>query len=214
MPLGEKLRQFGQNKFGTAKALAEALGMEPGSFHKYLQGTRKPGTEILQKLLSFGCDLNWLLTDNDARNYENLEKEKSIQEVAKTYEDTSCTLKLRQYTAEKELYYFSVLHKYNYLYIVDSLSGKNMSPLINIGDNVITDTRIYPESGDLVLCKLKDNLTDEFRYIIRYYKEMINNNIVVFHGLNPEDSSIYIDMSSLLFVHKIVLIRYPVDGRL
>lgn len=214
MLLGEKLRQFGQIKFGTAKALAEALGMEPGSFHKYLQGTRKPGTEILQKLLSFGCDVNWLLSDDDNRSYEEHEKEKIIKEVAKTYDESGTTIKLKQYTDESELYYFSLLRKYHYLYIIDSLSCANMSPLLNSGDNIVTDTRIDPESGDLVLCKLKDNLTGEFRYIAKYFKEIINNNIAVFHGLNPADSTIYIDMSSLSFVHKIVFIRYPIDNRL
>ncbi len=214
MTSNQKLRAFGEGKFGSIKAFAEALEMKPPSIQKYLAGESMPGFFILQRLVKYGCDVNWLLSDDDNRSYEQLTEEKIIREVAKTYDESGTTVKLKQYTDESELYYFSLLRKYHYLYIIDSLSCANMSPLINAGDNVVTDIRIDPESGDLVLCKLKDNLTGEFRYIIKYFKEIINNNIAVFHGLNPADSTIYIDMTSLSFVHKIVLIRYPVDGRL
>lgn len=36
--------------------------MQPPALQAYLNGSRKPGTEILQKLNLMGCDINWLLT--------------------------------------------------------------------------------------------------------------------------------------------------------
>lgn len=220
MDIHQKLRQFANAKFDSIKDFAKALGMEAPSLQVYLRQpdsdsrSSKPGYPILLRLRNLGCDLNWLFDDDDVRTFEDQQKDSSIKEVAKTYDESGTTVKLKQYADESELYYFSLLRKYHYLYIIDSLSCANMSPLLNAGDNVVTDIRIDPESGDLVLCKLKDSITGDFRYIIKYFKEIINDKVAVFTGIDPTISPIYVDVGAIIFVHKIVLIRYPVDGRL
>jgi len=41
------------------------LGMKPPSLYVYLNNESIPGGEILKKLQDLGCDINWLLSDDD-----------------------------------------------------------------------------------------------------------------------------------------------------
>jgi len=74
MLLGEKIRFFGDQKFGSIKKYAEALDMKPSSLQKYLNGDREPGTGILKKMLNLGCDINWLLDEDSSLVKEKQEK--------------------------------------------------------------------------------------------------------------------------------------------
>lgn len=64
MKIGEKIRYFGETKFGNVTGLASAMDMKPPSLHKYMNGEREPGYGILKKLLILGCDINWLLDES------------------------------------------------------------------------------------------------------------------------------------------------------
>lgn len=61
-----KLKAFGDAKFKTLKEFAEALEMSsPALKSSYLNGRSIPGGEILAKLMKLGCDIKWLLSDNE-----------------------------------------------------------------------------------------------------------------------------------------------------
>ncbi len=207
MTSNQKLRAFGEGKFGSIKAFAEALEMKPPSIQKYLAGESMPGFFILQRLVKYGCDVNWLLSDDDNRSYEQLTEEKIIREVAKTYQDSSYTVKLNKYEAN-ESEYLSFLPKYNRIYIIDSGCTKDMEPLLKDGSKIITDIRLDPEQGDLVLVSFFDNISNEHKYICKYFKEMLNDSIAVFWNPVKENSEIFIGMNTLQFVHKVVFIGY------
>jgi hypothetical protein len=63
MTIGEKIKDFGINKFGSVKAFAEALGWHPSSLYTYFDDRSMPGAPLLIKLGEWGMDLNWLLLD-------------------------------------------------------------------------------------------------------------------------------------------------------
>ncbi len=60
--VGSRIKHFALYKFGTVKNLAEFLKMDPRNLDKYAQDKMAPGTPLLLKLFSLGCDLSWLLT--------------------------------------------------------------------------------------------------------------------------------------------------------
>lgn len=62
MSIGERLREFGLEKFGSIKEFAKAMRMSPPSLQQYLSDRREPGTPVLQKLIKLGCDVEWLMT--------------------------------------------------------------------------------------------------------------------------------------------------------
>ncbi len=65
MDFGQKLKLFAKKNFGSLSALAENLGMSIGHLSQYVNGVNKPGFDFLSKLQTLGCDINWLLSDDE-----------------------------------------------------------------------------------------------------------------------------------------------------
>ena len=60
---GDRLRQIAKQMYdGNQSNLARALGMKPPSFSKYVQGNRRPGAAVLERLSRLGVNLHWFLT--------------------------------------------------------------------------------------------------------------------------------------------------------
>lgn len=60
--IGERIRAFALDKYGKINDFADALGMGAPNVQAYMRGARKPGSSVLQKIQSLGCNLDWLLT--------------------------------------------------------------------------------------------------------------------------------------------------------
>ena len=65
MSLGSKIKEFGEKKFSSMKEFAEALGIKREQLYPYFNGKVLPGSEFLLKLKNLGCDINWLLSDDE-----------------------------------------------------------------------------------------------------------------------------------------------------
>lgn len=59
--LGQRLKTFAQERFGSVQGLSDATGIGRTQISSYTSGARSPSVEILEKLLAVGCDLNWLV---------------------------------------------------------------------------------------------------------------------------------------------------------
>mgnify|MGYP001568720251 CR=1 FL=1 len=84
--MGDRIRKFGLEKFGSIKEFAEAMGMSPSNLQAYLQDRREPGTPILKRLIELGCDMDWLFTgenNNDKRLKIIEEQSQQIKELEK-----------------------------------------------------------------------------------------------------------------------------------
>lgn len=64
---GDRLRTVADRLHGGNKSeLARSLGMQPSSFSKYLDGDRRPGAVVLEKLSRLGVNVDWVLTGEGA----------------------------------------------------------------------------------------------------------------------------------------------------
>jgi len=66
MSIGSKIKEFGKKKFPSMREFAEALGIKREQLYPYFNGKVLPGSEFLLKLKNLGCDINWLLSEDDA----------------------------------------------------------------------------------------------------------------------------------------------------
>lgn len=60
---GERFRRIANELFdGNKSELARSLGMQPSSFAKYTDGSRRPGSKVLKRLSRMGVNINWFLS--------------------------------------------------------------------------------------------------------------------------------------------------------
>lgn len=60
-----KLKEFAKQK-GGVNQLAMITNITQTQLSQYISGTREPGKAILEKIKKAGCDMNWLLNNDDA----------------------------------------------------------------------------------------------------------------------------------------------------
>lgn len=65
MKTSDKLKIFAKKKFGSVSALAEAMGISQPSIAQYTSGKRGIGNKQIERLRDLGCDINWLLSEDD-----------------------------------------------------------------------------------------------------------------------------------------------------
>ena len=60
---GERFRRIAAELFdGNKSELARSLDMQPSSFAKYTDGSRRPGSKVLERLSRLGININWFLS--------------------------------------------------------------------------------------------------------------------------------------------------------
>jgi hypothetical protein len=210
-----KLRQFANAKYGSIKEFAKVLGMEAPSLQVYLREpgdsrSSKPGYPILSRLRKLGCDMNWLLDDSDHRSYQQLINS-NLSQLKEEASKSSIFLYIHE--NKKEGIYKYSIHNLEFniefmkIYKSDEISCYGLSPTINIGDLVITDSRYTPKTDDLCVCVFFDNITGTQKFIIRHYLEE-KEEALILYNYKEENSKILIDKSVIESIHKVVHIIY------
>jgi len=74
MTIGSRIKQFAKDNFGSLNELSRATGINVNLLSQYTTDRSKPGADILIKLHTAGCDINWLLS-GEQTELESLRKE-------------------------------------------------------------------------------------------------------------------------------------------
>jgi transcriptional regulator with XRE-family HTH domain len=64
MSIGEKLKEWGKEKYGNLTILAQLLDITQPSLSRYINNKTEPGAGILKKLKKLGCNIDWLLSES------------------------------------------------------------------------------------------------------------------------------------------------------
>jgi transcriptional regulator with XRE-family HTH domain len=72
MTVSEKIKAFGLKKYPTLKDFADAIGVSYAHLYHYIKEDNPslPGTPFLLQLRKLGCDMNWLLGDEEMTPYQ------------------------------------------------------------------------------------------------------------------------------------------------
>jgi hypothetical protein len=60
--IGGRLKYYAAASCGTVKQLASEIGERGDNLQKYAADKHQPGTKLLLKLATHGCNIHWLLT--------------------------------------------------------------------------------------------------------------------------------------------------------
>ncbi len=64
--IGQRLRQFARETFGSVSGLCRAIGRQETYFIRVLAGEYMPGGRMQALLRDVGCDIEWLITGKHA----------------------------------------------------------------------------------------------------------------------------------------------------
>lgn len=65
MTIGQKLELFIKENFKSVAGFAKKIGVERTHLYPYLNDKNVPGGDLLKKFAKEGCDINWLLSDDE-----------------------------------------------------------------------------------------------------------------------------------------------------
>lgn len=68
--VGDRLRSFAVEKFGTATALARAVGFDPSALTQYMKNRRKLTKPMYDQLENLGCNIAWLMGEDAVEKSE------------------------------------------------------------------------------------------------------------------------------------------------
>lgn len=175
--IGERLRKFGLNKYGSIKEFAIALGMSSPALQQYLSSRREPGTPILERLADIGCDLQWLITgetfhkSNPQKKIIEFRVEATVAAGNADYTDLTGSYESETIEFDPDKHFFV---------IIDNKNGDSMYPLLKPGDSVLVENNpaIRIKEGDFVLAKWNK------KGAIKIYSVQGNNIILSSVNLN------------------------------
>jgi SOS-response transcriptional repressor LexA len=161
--IAKRLREFGKRNFKNFAELAKKMEWSPQALNAYLSGQSIPGGNILFKLKELGCDINWLLSnENDAR-YISFRKINDVGIIPNKFEykisnmvpTIEKELNIDEEWVDKELINFDPA---THVFLkIDENNGKSMVPLLQPGDVVLLDILSKPKDGDLVAARWDDS---------------------------------------------------------
>ncbi len=92
--IAERLKEFGQSKFGAEygwkKRFADALGVTTQHLDRYLSAASEPGNKMYIRLVQLGCDIHWLLTGKQSAVREQIsgQEKELLKELQRAGIDT------------------------------------------------------------------------------------------------------------------------------
>lgn len=69
MDFEQKIRFFAKEKFTNLAKLSRELELDPSYLQRIMKGKVQPGKDFFIKMLNLGCNLNWLLREEQENNH-------------------------------------------------------------------------------------------------------------------------------------------------
>ncbi len=189
--IGQRLKEFVGQNFGSLSEFAAVLGVHPSSFQStYLKGRSIPGGELLAKLAELGCDIEWLLTGK-ARVQQ--------PQAAKLFPVVSA-VGAGSVTPYDDIISEPIPMPYAGEGVLLKVVGQSMAALIQEGDLVLVDSKKKPKEGNIVAVRTKAG--EQF---VKYLGARSKQS-VMFYSHNSIYAPVTYQISDLVTVKKVVMI--------
>ncbi|MCB0746116.1 MAG: helix-turn-helix transcriptional regulator [Ignavibacteriae bacterium] len=204
--VSKKLKIFAKKKYKSVAELARRMEMKPQALQNYVDGTSLPGSNILIKLKTLGCDIDWLLSEDDCFEYIPISEAERIHipeepqfKIAAIIPAGNAEINELDSTSDYEPISYD---PENHVFLkIDAENGDSMKPLLKPGDLVLIDLLIPPITGDIVAARW-----DESGGAVKILGSSDDPNKVVLYSYNHSTMPIYKERNSIL-LYKVVLIK-------
>lgn len=211
--IGQRLRQWGVDKFGNLTEFASQLGISASNLSQYLSGKSMPGNKMQERLRKLGCDITWLMTGmtRDQLDRGLVRTATNILEGrGKTVHDSIMPYDIKMYPvagkvqAGKGALTFEyhrmepgppgVVVSEGYWFVV---KGDSMEPRYYKSEMVFVRKDLKPENGDFAVVVWDDYTEAAIKQI--FYKD---GNIIL-RSINPAHEPILVSTKKISFIAKI-----------
>lgn len=100
MSIGERIKEFAKERYGSIKNLAIALDIKQPRLSQVVTGVNLPGPKILVPLAKLGADINYILT---GEHYVNEGIQKQLTEMREEFEQRITVLEAANYRNMEKL---------------------------------------------------------------------------------------------------------------
>lgn len=208
--IGKRLKFFGEKNFKNLTHLAALLEMKPQSLNSYIAGKSVPGGEILARLSSLGCDIDWLLRGEESgisididsipsqefRSISNINNYRLLGRIPagnaefKSFEDVYETVSLNY---DPDTHFFLE---------IDAEFGYSMKPMVNEGDLALVSLYDKPAAGDLVAA-----LWDSTKGALKQYRESPIPDVIALHSYNQAVDTILVKRNLVKLYRVVAIIK-------
>lgn len=192
---GNRLKEFAESKFGSVNAMAKVIGISQPNLARYIKEEVQPTKLLFERLLDYGCDIEWLLTGR-ARTGE--------PQAAKTFPVVSA-VGAGSVTPYDDIVAEPLPMPYDGDGVLLRVVGDSMAALIQEGDLVLVDSVKKPSEGHIVAVRTKAG--DQF---VKYLGAR-SKQTVMFYSHNSIYAPVTYQISELITVKKVVMILKNVD---
>lgn len=205
--IARRIREFGEKKFKTMAELARQMEMKPQALQSYLDGKSVPGGNILSRLHSLGCDINWLLSSDTELRYVSLDEIEKVDEIPQLeYKIAGVVPAGHAEIFEYNDWYENELVDYDpntHVFLkIDEQNGISMVPLLQPGDLVLIDLYSKPKDGDMVAARWDE--TGGAVKILNLSED--DPNKIVLLSYNQSTKPIFKDRDKVV-LYKVVMIK-------
>lgn len=169
--VGDRIREFAENKFKTVKALAEAMGISQQNLNQYVNGKSMPGVNMLKKLVELGADLTYILTGISTKDEIAKKVFNELNSKLSGYDypivSTLSAGSMIEFFNDEEVEKVAFSYHKKYGCMALRVRGDSMSPTIEYGDIVLVDSDAKLYDGCIVAARLKsgDQLIKRLRFL-------------------------------------------------
>lgn len=184
---------------------AKKLNITPQALQKYLKGERMPLPDLLEKLNSLGCNINWLLTGEGEmiKSISNIKtKSKQIPILA----EVECGVPIYSQITNDTIKYIEITDiNYYFNPFVVIAKGDSMSPYINSGDMLVcSDEPEKVKDGKAVVINYK-TIPDHYSSNAKLIKYLDDDKIMCY-SINTKFAPVIVKKSEIYKIYKVVRI--------
>ena len=201
----KRLNDFCKTISDTQVDFAKKLEMKPQSLQKYLKGQRLPLPEILSKISSLGCNLNWLLNgegDMIKKTATKIFKTKPIPVVI----EVECGVPMYNQINQNNMKYLE-LADVNHLInpFIAVARGDSMRPYINPGDYLLcTDEPQKLKNGRAVVVNFK-TIPETYSANAKLIN-FLDDERIMLYSINTKFAPVIYKKSDIFRIYKVVKI--------
>ena len=201
----ERLMEFCKVVSPTQVDFASKLGMKPQTLQKYIKGQRLPLPEILDKICSLGCNINWLL-NGEGDMIKKSEKPSAKTKLIPVLATVECGVPVYSQISVDDIKVMEMTDVSHFVNpFIATARGESMRPYINPGDHLLCSDEPHKiKDGRAVVVNFK-TIPETYSSNAKLIK-FLDDDRIMLYSINTKFAPTVHRKSEIFKIYKVVRI--------